>query len=165
MAVYLITVMSNSLQLHGLIACQAPLSMGILDRREYWKWVGHFFFQGIFLTQGLNPGPLLCRWILYCLRHERRPRVLEQVAYLFSRGSSLSPGELPNQEIEPRSDSLPAELPGKPSLVGYSPWGHKELDTTGATEHACTIYRYSRRQFTPERRNTESGRSNEIQQQ
>ena len=77
MAVYLITVMSNSLQLHGLIACQAPLSMGILDRREYWKWVGHFFFQGIFLTQGLNPGPLLCRWILYCLRHERRPRVLE----------------------------------------------------------------------------------------
>ena len=25
----------------------------------------HFLFQGIFLTQGLNPGLLHCRWILY----------------------------------------------------------------------------------------------------
>ena len=24
------------------------------------------------------------------------------------------------------------------SLVGYSPWGHKESDTTEATQHACT---------------------------
>ena len=30
---------------------------------------------------------------------------------------------------------LPGELPGQRSLVGYSPWGHKELDTTeGLTE-------------------------------
>ena len=26
---------------------------------------GHFHLQGIFLTQGLNPGLLHCRWILY----------------------------------------------------------------------------------------------------
>ena len=26
----------------------------------------HFLLQGIFLTQGLNPGLLHCRWILYC---------------------------------------------------------------------------------------------------
>ena len=25
------------------------------------------------------------------------------------------------------------------SLVGYSPWGHKESDTTEATYHACTV--------------------------
>ena len=24
------------------------------------------------------------------------------------------------------------------SHAGYSPWGHRELDTTDATEHACT---------------------------
>ena len=31
---------------------------------------------------------------------------------------------------------------GQRSLVGYSPWGCKQLDTTEATEHACinTIY-------------------------
>ena len=28
------------------------------------------------------------------------------------------------------------EFHGQRSLVGYSPWGHKDLDTT---EHACTI--------------------------
>ena len=28
---------------------------------------------------------------------------------------------------------LPGESQGKGSLVGYSPWGHKELDTTEAT--------------------------------
>jgi len=27
------------------------------------------------------------------------------------------------------------EIPGQRSLVGYSPWGHKELDVTFATEH------------------------------
>ena len=36
---------------------------------------------------------------------------------------------------------MPVFLPGKPhgqrSLVGYSPWGHKESDTTEVTEHAC----------------------------
>ena len=30
---------------------------------------------------------------------------------------------------------LPGELHGQRSLVGYSPWGRKELDTTEATEH------------------------------
>ena len=29
-----------------------------------------------------------CRWILYCLSHQGSPRILEQVAYPFSRGSS-----------------------------------------------------------------------------
>ena len=28
---------------------------------------------------------------------------------------------------------LPGEPHGQKSLVGYSPWGHKELDTTEAT--------------------------------
>ena len=29
----------------------------------------HSHLQGIFLTQGWNPGLLHCRWILYCLSH------------------------------------------------------------------------------------------------
>ena len=44
--------------------------------------------QEIFPTQGLNPGFLHCRWILYHLRHQWSPRILEWVAYPFSRGSS-----------------------------------------------------------------------------
>ena len=46
------------------------------------------FLQGIFLTQGLNPGLLHCRWILYQLSHKGSPRILEWVAYPFSSESS-----------------------------------------------------------------------------
>ena len=36
--------------------------------------------QGIFPTQGLNPGLPHCRWILYYLSHQQSPRTLEWVA-------------------------------------------------------------------------------------
>ena len=35
----------------------------------------HALLQGIFPTQGLNPGLLHCRQILYCLRHQGSPGV------------------------------------------------------------------------------------------
>ena len=44
--------------------------------------------QGIFPTQGLNPGLPHCRQILYQLSHKRSPRILEWVAYPFSSWSS-----------------------------------------------------------------------------
>ena len=40
--------------------------------------------QGIFPTQGLNPGLQHCRWILYQLSRKISPRILEWVAYPFS---------------------------------------------------------------------------------
>ena len=48
----------------------------------------HVLLQGIFQTQGLNPGLPHCRQILYCLSHQESPWILECVAYFFSRGSS-----------------------------------------------------------------------------
>ena len=48
----------------------------------------HALLQGIFPTQGFNPCLLHCRWILYRLSHQRSPRILEWVAYPFSRESS-----------------------------------------------------------------------------
>ena len=44
--------------------------------------------QGIFPTQGSNPDLPHCRRILYQLSHQGNPRILEWVAYPFSRGSS-----------------------------------------------------------------------------
>ena len=49
-----------------------------------------FLLQGIFPTQGSNPGLLHCRWVLYQLSHKGSPRILEWVAYPFSSGSSWS---------------------------------------------------------------------------
>ena len=34
------------------------------------------------------------------------------------------------REWQPTTVFLPGELHGQKSQVGYSPWGHKELDTT-----------------------------------
>ena len=45
--------------------------------------------QGIFPTQGSNPGLLHCMWILYQLSHQESPRILEWVAYPFSSRFSL----------------------------------------------------------------------------
>ena len=44
--------------------------------------------QGIFPTQGWNPGLLHCRCILYQLSHRGSPRILEWVTYPISSGSS-----------------------------------------------------------------------------
>ena len=55
-----------------------------------------------------------------------------------------SPGFAPWVKISRRRKRLPTpvflpgESHGQRSLAGYSPWGHKESDTTEATEHACT---------------------------
>ena len=48
--------------------------------------VASSLLQGIFLTQGSNPSLLQSWWILYQLRHQRSPRILEWVAYPFLRG-------------------------------------------------------------------------------
>ena len=48
----------------------------------------HAILQGIFPTQGSNPGLPHCRWILYRLSHQGSPRIVKWVAYPFSRGSS-----------------------------------------------------------------------------
>ena len=47
----------------------------------------HALLQGIFPTQGLIPGLPNCTLILYHLSYQGGPRILEWVAYPFSRGS------------------------------------------------------------------------------
>ena len=48
----------------------------------------HALLQGVFPTQGWNPGLMHCRQILYCLNHQGSPQILKWVSYPFSRGSS-----------------------------------------------------------------------------
>ena len=75
------SVVSNSLQPHGLYSpCNSPgqnTGMGSCS-----------LLQGIIPTQRSNPGLQHCRWILYQLSHKGSTRILEWVAYPFSRGSS-----------------------------------------------------------------------------
>ena len=79
--------------------------------------------QGIFPTQGLNPGLLHCRWILYQLSHKGSPSILEWVAYPFSSGSSLPRNRT---RVSCIGDSLPTELSEKPKRM----FGKKKKKTT-----------------------------------
>ena len=66
------------------------------DPRDPWNSLGQntgvgrlSLLQGIFPTQGSNPGLPHCRWIIYQLNHKGSPRIQEWVAYPFSTGSSI----------------------------------------------------------------------------
>ena len=127
-----------------IVACQASLSMGFTSKNT---GVGrHSLLQGIFLTQGSNPGLLHCRQILYhlysgyggsdlvaklCLTLVTPWTVTCQtpLSLGFSRqeywsGLSFpSPGDLPNIGIRSgfpalKAGFLPTELQGKLCSTG-----------------------------------------------
>ena len=52
------------------------------------------------------------------------------------RVPSLGLEDLLEKEMITHSSILAWRTHGQRSLAGYSPWDHKELDTTEATEHA-----------------------------
>ena len=75
------SVVSNSLRPHGLYRPRNSPGQN--------TGVGSLsLLQGIFPTQGWNPGLLHCRQILYQLSHQRRPRILEWLTYPFSSRAS-----------------------------------------------------------------------------
>ena len=106
---------SDSLQPHR--ACQALCP---------WNFPGenievgcHFLLQGIFLTQGSNPGLL---YLPVC----GRPRFNPWVRKIPWR-----------RKWQPTPVLLPGKSHGWRILVGYRPWGRKESDTT---EQICFLF-------------------------
>ena len=84
------------------------------SRPEYCS--GYSLLQGIFPTQGSNPGLPHCRQVLYQLSHQGSPRALDGVGSL-----SLLQQIFPNGSPALQADSLPVELPGKlPKYSGIS---------------------------------------------
>ena len=62
----------NDYTAHGILQARIP------------EWVAFSLLQGIFPTQGLNPGLPHCGQILYQLSHKGSPRILGWVVYPFS---------------------------------------------------------------------------------
>ena len=53
-------------------------------------------------------------------------------------------GKIPwNRKWQPTPVLLPGECHGQRSLAGYSPWGHRELDSTERLNHHCHTYIYT----------------------
>ena len=109
------SVVSNSLGPHGLYSpWNSPgqnTGVGSLS-----------LLQGIFPTQGSNPGLPHCRQIFfYQLSHKGSPRILEWVAYPFSNGSSW-----------------PMNRTGVSCIAGrfFTNWGMRE---TSRSETSCNL--------------------------
>ena len=109
-AVLSLSVLSDSL---WPTSCSPPGSSVHGDSLSKNTGVGcHALLQVTFPTQSSNPSLPHCRQILYCLSHQGSPRILEWVAYPFSRGSCRSRSQTRSSTLP--TDSLPAKLPGKP---------------------------------------------------
>ena len=133
--------MSNSFWPHGLYSTWNSLGQN--------TGVGSIsLLQGIFPTQGSNPGLLHYRWILYQLSYKGSPRILEWVAYPFSSEPSwprnqtgvswIAGGKCGRPGFDPWIGKIPwlrERLPTPVFWPGefhglHSPCGCKESDTT-----------------------------------
>ena len=103
-----LSVISDCLQAHGLYS---PWNSSGQNTGELGS---HSLLQGLFPTQGSNPGLLHCRWIFY-------HRSTREAQEYWSGQPIPSPVDLPDPGIEPKSPALQAdfssaELPMKPMI-------------------------------------------------
>ena len=78
----------------------------------------HVLLQGIFPTQGLNPGLPHCRQIPYCLSHQGSPKVILLLLLLLSRFSRVRLCATPQTRRQPTRLHHPWDSPGKYAGVG-----------------------------------------------
>ena len=129
------SAVSNSLWSHGLLQLtrflcpwNSPGKNSGVDR--------HSLLQGIFLTQGSNTGLQHCRQILYHLSHQGSPylRYIISVVSLQCRRWGFNPwvGRPPGEGNGNPCQCSCLENPMDRGAwwATYSPWGHKESDTT-----------------------------------
>ena len=135
----------------------------VLDRRPKgppWRWLATWSALSLPLWQDSGPPIFLERISPTCgistylckkKKKKKRQGVFKREALSFPCGTSCKKiclqcrkprfdpwvGKSPwRRKWQPTPVFLPGRSHGRRSLVGYSPWGHKELDTT---EHAHTL--------------------------
>ena len=113
------------------VACQAFLSVGF-PRQEYWSGLP-FPPPADFPNPGIEPGLPYCWRILYQLSHREACMNLNRIYFkmLYVSPKAGDSGSIPwRRKWQPTPVFLPGKSHGQRSLADYSPWGHKEPDTT-----------------------------------
>ena len=109
----------------------------------------HFFLQGIFPTQGLNPHLLFCRCILLCWATRETQLYIHMYLLFFGFPFHLGHHRAQNQrrQWQPTPVLLPGKSQGRRSLVGCSPWSWEESDTTELTSLSLFTFMHWRRKW------------------
>ena len=98
------------------------------------EWIATSLLQGIFLTQGSNPGLPHCRQILYCLNHQRSPGNLCPKLIRISH-FCLAPvhgGHCPHETEDRDTCGMVGELTLSPSCRVKTDWN---THTSATGEH------------------------------
>ena len=108
--------------------------------------------QGIFSTQGSNPGLPHWRWILYQLSHKESPRIMEWVTYAFSSKhpqprnwtevSCIASGFLTNWAIREAHIKLRQSQNNKYGILPLRYCNCSQNLLVLIPDHVCTIFMY-----------------------
>ena len=125
------------------VACQAPLPRGSPEKNT---GVGsHSLLQGIFLTQGSNPGFPHCRQILYCLSHQGNPYLAK---LLFkSDGEIRTFSDKPMEKTH--SSTLAWQIPWMEDPGGLQSMGLQRVGHDWATSLSLFTFMHWRRKWQP----------------
>ena len=146
----LVLFLPQGTSVYVLSVCQAVVSQWDLRIwKDLWGHIVDPFFgasgKGPACQSFIPPPPILWNLYfsqLYCEHFPVWLKLIEKLINnqgLISQTQGLHPWvvKIPwRRAWQPTPVFLPAESHGQRSLVGYSPWGHRESDTTEATEHA-----------------------------
>ena len=91
------SVTRHSLWYHGLYPARLLCPRDFLGKKTTVSC--HSLLQGIFLTQGMNPGLLHCRQILYLLSHQGSPALLH-ITHLENRLPPALPSQPPGFHVK-----------------------------------------------------------------
>ena len=124
-------------------AHQAPLSMEIHSPGKNTGVSCHFLLQGIFPTQGSNPGLLHCRQILYRLSHQgsppspsrgMQPTPRPQVLAVFSSRNEICLGKM-LRVISGEGNGNPLQYSCLENPRGGGAWCFQKYLEKGVTTH------------------------------
>ena len=120
------------------VLCPLKYVIIILSGQNHFQWLSHISSLG--WTSTLKTGHNCICGLPWWPRAKESP---------CSTGAVQDPGSIPVQEDpwrrkwQPTPAFLPGKSHGQRSLAGYSPQGHKELDTPEVTEHGICNCVYS----------------------
>ena len=163
------SVLSDSLRPHGL---QPTRLLHSWDFPGKSPGVGcHFLLQGIFPTQGSNPGLLHCRQILYCLSHQRSPGEMQiktsvrchftstsivgvkwhltEVLICICLGLSHLLGIVAEKAMAPHSSTLAWKIPWTEEPGRLQSMGSRRVGHDWATSLLIFTFMYWRRKWQP----------------
>ena len=135
--------MSNSLQPHGLQLARFLCPWDFPGKNT---GVGfHFLLQGIFPTQGSNPGLLHCRQILYCLSHQGSPYLAKLLFKSDGEIRTFSDKQMEKTHSSTLAWKIPwTEEPGRLQSMGLQRVGHD-----WATSLSLFTFMHWRRKWQP----------------